>query len=64
MIRARGLDLAAAAAMAAYVAAVALAGIRNVHANALASSPAGVGRGDQMQPGGSTPDPHLREVLG
>lgn len=46
MIQARGRDLAAAGAMGAYVAAVALAGIRNVHADALASSPAGVGRGE------------------
>jgi hypothetical protein len=43
----RGLgDLAAAGAMAAYVSAVALAGIAGVHAYPLASSPAGVGRGE------------------
>ena len=49
MNRSRGLDLAAAGAMAAYVAAVALAGFRNVDADALASSPAGVGRGEVAQ---------------
>jgi hypothetical protein len=46
----RGLgDLAAAGAMAAYVTAVALAGILGAHARPLASSPAGVGRGELTQ---------------
>jgi hypothetical protein len=49
VIRARGRDVAAAGAMAAYVVAVALAGIDNVHADALASSPAGLGRGEITQ---------------
>jgi hypothetical protein len=40
------LNLAAAGAMAAYVTAVALAGALHVHVDPLASSPAGVGRGE------------------
>jgi hypothetical protein len=44
-IRAPG-DLAAAGVMTAYVAAVALAGILGAHAQALASSPAGIERGE------------------
>jgi hypothetical protein len=46
VIRVRGLDAAAAGAMTAYVGAVALAGILGAHARSLASSPAGIGRGE------------------
>jgi hypothetical protein len=42
-------NLAAAGAMAAYVAAVALAGVLDVDADPLASSPAGMGRGELAQ---------------